>query len=115
MGLMGGMAALRRGEIGDHGERNSSTLSCGSESGSVGGSQVYSATGSTEYILTEDLKEATVEIVCFQNCSSTIIEKKIHSCASINRCVCGMLDRWTKRCFQLKIHQLEELSSDKWR
>ena len=80
------------------------------------GSQVYSATGSTEYILTEDLKEATVEIVCFRNCSSTIIEKKIQvSSASINRCVCGMLDRWTKRCFQLKIHQLEELSSDRWR
>ena len=40
MGLMGGMAALRgrRGEIGDHGiERNSSTQSHGSESGSVGG------------------------------------------------------------------------------
>ena len=30
MGLMGGMAALRSGggEIGDHGERNSSTRSC---------------------------------------------------------------------------------------
>ena len=49
MGLMGGMAALRgrRGEIGDHGiERNSSTQSHGSESGSVGGRthQVYTAT-----------------------------------------------------------------------
>ena len=40
------------------------------------GSQVFSATGSTEYILTEDLKEATVEIVCFRNYFSTIIEKK---------------------------------------
>ena len=41
MGLMGGMAALRSGRGGDWGSRGAeflSSWSCGSESGSVGGS-----------------------------------------------------------------------------